>query len=237
MTEVIMPEMIDQLAGWLQELENKHPAEWAMLPDIGLYMDQVQTYIDRQLALYHRDDNDRLLTPAMINNYIKDNLIPRADMKKYTQVHLGLLIMIGTLKQVLSIPNLNQLLSAYRDSTDVSGLYGRFLEVQRDSLKENASQVLAEAQALSAARRMNTAEIADAADEAAGETVAEDADDGTTAALRHLALQLSIEARTRILIAEKIIAMLAADKAAPKPAPRPEEPARKAAPRKAQPKA
>jgi hypothetical protein len=219
-----MPELIDQLAGWLQEMENKHPAEWAMLPDIGLYMDQVQTYIDRQLTLYHRDDNDRLLTPAMINNYIKDSLIPRADMKKYTQVHLALLIMIGTLKQVLSIPNLNQLLSAYRDAADVSGLYGSFLEVQRESLKENASQVLEETQALSTAQHQQ--------DMADGTTGGAPADDGTAAALRHLALQLSIEARTRILIAEKIIAMLAASKAPPKP----DEPARKSAPNKAQPK-
>jgi hypothetical protein len=218
-----MPEIIDQLAIWLQELENKHPAEWAMLPDIGLYMDQVQTYIDRQLTLYHRDDNDRLLTPAMINNYIKDNLIPRADMKKYTQVHLGLLIMIGTLKQVLSIPNLNQLLSAYRDSTDVADLYGRFLEVQRSSIKENASQVLAQSKALS------DAHLERDANGEAGEVAA--SDDGTAAALRHLALQLSIEARTRILIAEKIIAMLAV----PKTPVKAEEPARKAAAGKPQP--
>ena len=47
--------------------------------------------------------HERLLTPAMINNYIKDRLIPRAEAKKYTPAHLALLIMIGTLKQVLSI--------------------------------------------------------------------------------------------------------------------------------------
>jgi hypothetical protein len=230
-----MPDLIEQLDSWLHELEGKHPVEWGVLPDIGLYMDQVQTYIDRQLMLYHRDDHERLLTPAMINNYIKDNLIPRADVKKYTPVHLALLIMIGTLKQVLSIPNLNRLLSGYRESSEVADLYNRFNEVQHASLKENASQVLAEIKALAAASAVAEATSRPpavlaglAAGESATGTETENCaatEEDTAAALRNLALQLSIEARTRILIAEKIIALLAA----PKP-PKPEEPARRAAP-------
>jgi hypothetical protein len=197
-----MPEIIGLLAAWLKDLDGKQPAEWGMLPDIGLYMDQVQTYIDRQLALYRRDDADRLLTPAMINNYIKDNLIPRADAKKYVPVHLALLIMIGTLKQVLSIPNLNQLLSESRNAADVDELYSRFLQVQKASLRDNCRQVLAQTQ-----------KLPEATDGKGGPE--------TEAALRNLALELSIEARTRILIAEKIIALLAAQTNEPgkKPAP------------------
>jgi hypothetical protein len=190
-----MSDIVEQLASWLEELDGKYPAEWSMLPDIGLYMDQVQTYIDRQLGLYRRDASDRLLTPAMINNYIKDNLIPRADIKKYAPVHLALLIMIGTMKQVLSIPNLNQLLSAYRESAEVEDLYSRFLQVQRASLHDNCSQVLEE-----------TKELPIPLPESGG-------DKETAAALRNLALELSIEARTRILIAEKIISLLADPKA------------------------
>ncbi len=184
-----MNEQLDQLNQWLTGMENKHPAEWDLLPDIGLYMDQVQTYIERQLTLYRRDDNDHLLTPAMINNYIKDNLIPRAETKKYNPVHLALLIMIGTLKQVMSIPTLTQLLSACRDSAEVEALYGHFLQIQRESLRENAGQVLGETQALTG-----------------GEETGFDA--ASEAALRNIALELGIEARTRILIAEKIISLL-----------------------------
>jgi hypothetical protein len=228
-----MPELIEQLDGWLHELEGKHPAEWGLLPDIGLYMDQVQTYIDRQLALYHRDDNERLLTPAMINNYIKDNLIPRADIKKYTPVHLALLIMIGTLKQVLSIPNLNRLLSGYRESSEVADLYRCFLEVQHASLKENASAVLDELKVLSAmSGKLASADqtASEAAESEAGALDANraEAEEDIAAALRNLALQLSIEARTRILIAEKIIALLAA----PKPPLKADEAAKKTVPAK-----
>jgi len=185
-----MKDQIDQLNQWLAGLESKNPAVWNLMPDIGLYMDQVQTYVDRQLSLYRRDEADRLLSPAMVSNYTKDNLIPRAEAKKYTPVHLALLIMIGTLKQVMSIPNLNQLLSACRETSDVEALYAHFLQIQRDSLHENADLVMAKI------REMHH----DGGDAAA-----------TEAALRNLALELGIEARIRILIAEKIIGLLTPD--------------------------
>ena len=183
-----MNDQLELLNQWLTGLDGKNPADWNLLPDIGLYMDQVQTYIDRQLTLYRRDENDRLLTPAMINNYIKDSLIPRAEVKKYNPTHLALLIMIGTLKQVLSIPNLSHLLSAYRESADVEVLYNHYRQIQQTSLQDIVEQVGAELHALQDAGGGSPAEISDA--------------------MRTLALELSIEARTRILIAEKILAML-----------------------------
>lgn len=194
-----MNDQIEQLNQWLAGLDGKNPADWSLLPDIGLYMDQVQTYIDRQLTLYRRDDNDRLLTPAMINNYIKDSLIPRAEVKKYNPTHLALLIMIGTLKQVLSIPNLSHLLSAYREPADVEVLYSHYRQIQQASLQDIVEQVSTETHALQDAGGGSPVETADA--------------------MRGLALELSIEARTRILIAEKILALLAE--------PKPDEPAEK----------
>ncbi len=180
-----MHESIEKLNKWLEEMDSKHPADWDMLPDIGLYMDQVQTYIDKQLTLYRRDEKDRLLTPAMINNYIKDDLIPRAVSKKYSPTHLALLIMIGTLKQVLSMQNLSRLLSDCRDPQDAAELYSRFKDIQRNSLSESALQAKKETRSL-----------------------LEDIPADDESALRGLALQLSIEARTRILIAEKILVLL-----------------------------
>lgn len=116
-----MPNALEPLLDWLERLEGSQMADWQMLPDIGLYMDQVQTYIDRQLGLYLKDEQDRLLTAAMINNYIKDNLIPRAEGKKYHPVHLALLMITAALKPVLSMQDLNKLLDGCRESEDASG--------------------------------------------------------------------------------------------------------------------
>lgn len=194
-----MNEPVEKLSRWLSEIDARFPSDWALLPDIGLYMDQVQTYIDRQLGLYRRDEQDRLLTPAMINNYIKDDLIPRAEAKKYSPVHLALLIMIATLKQVLSMQYLNRLLSGYRKSKDVAALYTQYLAVQQLSIRDCVAKVCEETDRL----KKITDQPGDAQ---TGEPAKKQAD-----ALRELALELSIEARTKILIAEKILSILQVD--------------------------
>jgi hypothetical protein len=199
-----MARPIEELNQWLSGIEGHYPADWTLLPDIGLYMDQVQTYIDRQLGLYRRDEQDRLLTPAMINNYIKDDLIPRAESKKYSPVHLALLIMIATLKQVLSMQHLNRLLSVYRKSDDVAALYAQYLAVQHQCLQDSVVKVREETEQL----QLATAGLPEDTDtKKTGKT--------QTDALRALALELSIEARTKMLIAEKILSILHEDQAPP----------------------
>jgi DNA-binding transcriptional MerR regulator len=182
-----MSEQMDELNCWLETLEDQSPVHWSRLPDIGLYMDQVQTYIDRQLGLYRRDEQEHLLTPAMVNNYIKDALIPRAEAKKYSPVHLALLIMIATLKQVLSIQNIKQLLSRYRKPDDVAAVYDHFLDVQQQCLRDSVTKIKGEASKIFADNSSH---------------------DDPNSDLRSMALELSIEARTKILIASRILAML-----------------------------
>lgn len=207
-------ERVDGLNEWLGDLAGKHPVDWDLLPDIGLYMDQVQTFIERQLRLYQNATRERLLTPAMINNYIKDGLIPRAEAKKYNPAHLALLIMIGTLKQVLSIQNLNDLLSDCRKTDEIAALYRHFLTVQQEALQENAAQVLDETSKLRQAQHQaSQVDAPDTSGKLPPDTSGADADQirqssEQTEALRSLALELSIEARVRILIAERILSML-----------------------------
>lgn len=120
----------DDPAGWLRELVRPEMTEWERLPDIGLYMDQVLTLVERQLSIYRRGD-ERLVTAAMVNNYIKDGLLPRAEAKKYTPTHLALLLVIGTLKQVLSIPDIKRILSAGQTPASAERLYDRFWSSSR----------------------------------------------------------------------------------------------------------
>ena len=43
------------------------------VPGIDLYMDQVTTFMDSQLAASRRYEDDKILTKTMINNYAKNN--------------------------------------------------------------------------------------------------------------------------------------------------------------------
>ena len=50
----------------LQQIDYVKPED---VPNIDLYMDQVTTFMDSQLAASKRHDDDKILTKTMINNY------------------------------------------------------------------------------------------------------------------------------------------------------------------------
>ena len=92
----------------LQErLRTQRPVEWEQLPDFALYMDQVLSYMDRQFIRFDEDDT---LTAAMVNNYTKSGLVPRAEGKKYNREHLAYLTAICILKRVMSTRDMDMLI-------------------------------------------------------------------------------------------------------------------------------
>ena len=102
------------------------------IPNIDLYMDQVTTFSEEVLSSYKRNENDKILTKTMINNYTKDKILPPPIKKKYTKRHIILLILTYHLKSILPIQDIKILLGQlcnYDDKT-VEALYTAFLEMQ-----------------------------------------------------------------------------------------------------------
>lgn len=87
-------------------MEEDRPQGWDSLPDIDLYMDQVVSYLLRQTA----GGKEPGITSAMINNYVKDGLLPRASGKRYHKEHLVYLTAIGLMKSVLTVKDIKVLL-------------------------------------------------------------------------------------------------------------------------------
>ena len=81
------------------------------IPNIGLYMDQVTTFMDEQLEACKRYDSDKILTKTMINNYAKNNLLPAPEKKKYSKEHVITLLFIYYFKNLLSISDIQSLLN------------------------------------------------------------------------------------------------------------------------------
>lgn len=69
---------MDELNELKRRMKEERPVAWDSFPDLGLYMDQVLSYMPRQLI--HLGETDTL-TSAMVNNYIKEGLLPRAEGK------------------------------------------------------------------------------------------------------------------------------------------------------------
>lgn len=81
------------------------------LPDIGLYMDQVTTFMEKNMEHTKRYSTDKVLTKTMINNYAKNKLLPPPDKKKYDKDHLIMLIFIYYFKNILSINDIEKLMA------------------------------------------------------------------------------------------------------------------------------
>lgn len=159
------------------------PAAWEQLPDIGLYMDQVVTYLEKQLGFFRGPDGENAITPSMINNYAKAKVIPRAGGKKYGQEHIARLLSVFMLKRVLSMKDLTALFEGLELEEDIRGLYGSF----RRSMEESSS-LMAEA-----AKAYGEAE----------EVCAED-----ISRVRSLALKLAVDASLRSFAAERLLDMI-----------------------------
>lgn len=123
---------MSDLNGLLERLRTQRPVSWEQLPDFPLYMDQMLSYMDRQVIRFEGEDG---LTAAMVNNYTKSGLVPRADGKKYTREHLAYLTAICVLKRVLSAKDMGLVISAELNTRkDVAESYGAFCESLDKSL-------------------------------------------------------------------------------------------------------
>lgn len=81
------------------------------IPNIDLYMDQVTSFMEKQLKSTKRSEEDKILTKTMINNYAKNNLLPAPNKKKYSKEHLLVLTFIYYFKNILSMKDIEALLA------------------------------------------------------------------------------------------------------------------------------
>lgn len=80
------------------------------VPNIDLYMDQVTSFMEENLKGYKRYEDDKILTKTMINNYVKDGILPAPVKKKYSKEHLLLLVLIYYFKNILSIKDVESII-------------------------------------------------------------------------------------------------------------------------------
>ena len=93
------------------KITNFHMPRWNEFPDLDIYLDQLVTYIENYLNPYIGSEGNPVITKTMINNYVKQHVIPAPVKKKYSKEHIAYLFVICTLKQVYSISNISNLIS------------------------------------------------------------------------------------------------------------------------------
>ncbi|MGG0719481.1 DUF1836 domain-containing protein [Robertmurraya massiliosenegalensis] len=78
------------------------------IPEIDLYMDQVIQLFENHFKDTKRNEDEKILTKTMINNYAKAKLFFPIKNKKYSKEHLLLISLIYQLKGSLSINDIKE---------------------------------------------------------------------------------------------------------------------------------
>ena len=140
-------EILDRLLDEIGKLPYIHRAD---IPKIDLYMDQLTTFFDDHLSATRRNEDDKILTKTMINNYAKNKLLPPPKGKKYTRAHLMQLAFIYYFKDFLSLQDIRSLTEPLLEhhgqngtGSDLAEIYHRiFTDVsgQIESARESVHQ-------------------------------------------------------------------------------------------------
>lgn len=129
-------DLLDSILASLRRIDYIKPED---IPNIDLYMDQVTTFMNEQLATTRRHPDDKILTKTMINNYAKNDLLPPPEKKKYSKEHLLTLIFIYYFKGILSISDIQSLLNPITDKyfsvnggLDLTAIYEEVFSLEKE---------------------------------------------------------------------------------------------------------
>ena len=138
--------MEDLLNSIMESFDRIDYIKAADIPNIDLYMDQVTTLMESRLKNSTRyPDQDKILTKTMINNYTKNHLLPPPLKKKYSREHLAYLLIICSLKQVMPIPKIKELIDLKLKSCTPQDLLNNFSDLYKvtfEGVLENSTSYI-----------------------------------------------------------------------------------------------
>ena len=106
-----------------QRMTTVHISRIDEMPRIELYLDQVLSLVSDELAFMALPGED-LITGSMVNNYVKQRLVPAPVHRRYTRRHVATLLFVCAFKRVFSISEVKALYEACVErSIDVASTY------------------------------------------------------------------------------------------------------------------
>lgn len=133
----------------LKKLQNSAIIPEDKIPGLDLYIDQAEMFFKKQFENLDLSGDKGVITKAMINNYTKNDLIPRPEGKKYTKSHIVMLAMIIYLKGIFKIEEIELLMkplvenhrSDFEDHIDPTLLYNTACSINEDAVAALSRQV------------------------------------------------------------------------------------------------
>lgn len=123
-----------KLDRWDRFITDYHLPEWDAIPDLGLYMDQVVVLLAQYLNFIPAmpGGKESFVTSSTINNYVRLKIMPAPVKRKYFRVHIAYLIMILTMKQSISISDVQKIMPEGADIPSVRRAYEDYSQKFRE---------------------------------------------------------------------------------------------------------
>ena len=121
------------------KFQDFHMPRYDEIPDIDLYMVQLLVYIDKVLAPLSVNEQEKALTTSMVNNYVKQGILPATVKKRYSRDHVVILIEICLAKQLYSIGEIGKLIAVQNAYFDMRTSYNYICTELENVLKTTFS--------------------------------------------------------------------------------------------------
>lgn len=142
---------LQDLMDYLDQLTRINPSD---IPNIDLYMDQVTTFMEKNLASCKPVGDEKILTKTMINNYAKNRLLPPPVKKRYSKNHILMLIFIYYFKNIISFHDIEELFSPISEhhftedaSPNLETLYTEIFSLEHEQHSRLKEDILAKFEA------------------------------------------------------------------------------------------
>ena len=127
---------IEKAVSTMEDIAYTSFPKWDELPEFELYMDQVIAIVNRYMGnMADLMNDENIITQAMINNYVKNKLIPPPIKKRYSKIHIAALLIICSCKQSMNISSIMAFLDFENDET-MKVCYENFLANRNSVIQE-----------------------------------------------------------------------------------------------------
>ena len=126
---------LHQTREWGKDFVDFHIPRYEELPNIPLYLDQVIGILNDTLEPFIEYGEDKLISGAMVNNYVKHKVIVAPVKKRYSKGQLCNLFVLSTMKKVFSIPEISALIAMCDTEEKTAAEYNHFCDELELALK------------------------------------------------------------------------------------------------------
>jgi hypothetical protein len=130
-----MSKQVEEISKYLKNLEDFSLPTYEEFPPIPLYMEQVVSYVTECLCSLTDGDDNSIITPFMVNNYVKARIINPPKEKKYNKEHMAYLLAISLLKSVVPMKDIATFIDLDKEIfQEKRNLYNFFKEIQDETI-------------------------------------------------------------------------------------------------------